>query len=520
MRWLIGALILAVTLCAGAGAIPFLERIDPPTPTPSATITATPSPTFTITPTATITPTQTLTPSPTFTETYTPEPAAPTPDLALEISLGTTHAIDPHYFGFNLGASAIGGAYWDMTEFNDLAASLAPGTLRFPGGTVANDWDWINGWFFPGSTPFGIPKNPPNGKTPLERFKQTIDASGADPIFVLNMVTDTLDSQIAMLHHAQELGMPIRYIELGNEFFFSGDRIETLFPTGAEYGREASRWIKTIHNEFPESRIAAIAAVVDDPSRPDRNSRWNIDLQTSLRRADAISMHIYFDFGLSDNDVLNYVSVANMLSRPFRNRDELRAKYLPHLNANGSIWITEYGMRDRREDIINTWAHGLYSAAQTLIFLEEPRIELIHNHALVANPLTGAIIANKDGRTLNLSASGYALQPIARVIRQSYTVSPLIFSPAPQTAWSKGKYPALIGYAFDTANGLQVIVINLSGVNYPINLSYLFPQGMLVEQINGDPTLIVDSPDAILRYQETLPPGQINLPPYSISVIR
>ncbi len=54
-----------------------------------------------------------------------------------------------------------------------------------------------------------------------------------------------------MLRAAQDLGMPIRRIELGNEIYLNTPVLVRRFPTPQAYGRTATRWIHAIKRKFP-----------------------------------------------------------------------------------------------------------------------------------------------------------------------------------------------------------------------------------------------------------------------------
>ena len=49
--------------------------------------------------------------------------------------------------GFN--GNTIRGPSWTNYTFNDSVASMYPDILRYPGGGVADYWDWSTGWFYP-----------------------------------------------------------------------------------------------------------------------------------------------------------------------------------------------------------------------------------------------------------------------------------------------------------------------------------------------------------------------------------
>lgn len=61
------------------------------------------------------------------------------------MSVGSAHTIPPDFFGYN-GQNFINGVQtWG--SLSTRLPILQPGTLRYPGGTLGNWWDWKKGWF-------------------------------------------------------------------------------------------------------------------------------------------------------------------------------------------------------------------------------------------------------------------------------------------------------------------------------------------------------------------------------------
>ena len=61
------------------------------------------------------------------------------------INLEGTRQLAPYYSGYN--NVAIQSPSWQVPDTVNAAKELKPGTLRYPGGTIANYWDWKKGWF-------------------------------------------------------------------------------------------------------------------------------------------------------------------------------------------------------------------------------------------------------------------------------------------------------------------------------------------------------------------------------------
>src|SRR5207248_296346 len=95
----------------------------------------------------------------------------------------------------------------------------------------------------------------------------------------------TLASQLAMLHAATRVRLPVRYVELGNELY--DPRYAELFAGGAEYGRLANRWIPALKAAFPGVKVAVVGDAGPDPNQPDASARaralaWNRSLLATV----------------------------------------------------------------------------------------------------------------------------------------------------------------------------------------------------------------------------------------------
>jgi alpha-L-arabinofuranosidase len=104
------------------------------------------------------------------------------------------------------------------------ANALHAGTLRYPGGNLADWWDWKTGWCIDNTTAPGCPKcnNPCRKKSKkrtyfLHEFKVALTASNANAVLMVNMLTLTLQDQLKYLAHAESIGVLVSgtYVELG-----------------------------------------------------------------------------------------------------------------------------------------------------------------------------------------------------------------------------------------------------------------------------------------------------------------
>ena len=441
---------------------------------------------------------------------------------------------------------------WKDRQFLGAVEQLNSKLLRLPGGTVASYWDWRKGGIIDdiGSLPEGLPRflrfkarNYTAGTLP--EFQAGLEATNSTPIFVLNLLTSDLESQLEMLKEARDLGMPIKYIELGNELYFNIENYKQVFPQPEDYASLASEWTSTLKKEFPNAEIAVLG-VVPEPEKPSRLQNWHRALfegQNSTS-ADAVTLHIYTGQGLDDNQssksypYFTRKDVPIILGEPFREWQTMREREAYKLiPKDRKIWLTEYNLMDRgvagtrgqQYRVIGSWTHGLYTMAMSLLFLEEPRVEIMCNHVLIGNSRFAAILADEkslldpDNKTsatpLSLSATGSALQLLVDSTAGMSTARQMNFS---GNVNLKGKdsfrYPALTGWVFSNDSQSKAVILNLSDRKFRIKSSDLFKGSASYEQVFGKPRALVGEPQALKRKT-----GKINrsvvLPGYSVTKI-
>jgi len=149
------------------------------------------------------------------------------------------HQLNPSFLGENAeNAFSAGMPDWDSLVTIDALKQLRSQNLRFPGGTIANYWDWETG-----ALQSSVSNNNFSyitGYVPtadkLSDFAYMSRASGSDPVFDLNVMTyrgnintsvdekEMIANQLAMLGRASsDFHLPIKFIELGNEICYGED---------------------------------------------------------------------------------------------------------------------------------------------------------------------------------------------------------------------------------------------------------------------------------------------------------
>ena len=114
---------------------------------------------------------------------------------------------------------------WTEPALVKAIKQLKPRVLRFPGGTIADFWDWQRGGILPDLSNVNSRQYPGIFRSSrvrqytaskLEEFKAGLTATQTKPLWVLNILTSDLNSQLAMLRKARDLGINVDYIQIGN----------------------------------------------------------------------------------------------------------------------------------------------------------------------------------------------------------------------------------------------------------------------------------------------------------------
>lgn len=318
----------------------------------------------------------------------TREPSTRRTERAVQArATGSPHRIDAAFFGFN-GASIVQTVNVDLLLDPTLQRQLAtfPARLiRIPSGTAAQWLDWRSGKFIPDpSSPFA---SVPSDRRPITMhdWATLVKNTKATPVWDLNVLTSTLDDQIAMLSEAQHLGIPIRYIELGNELWDPRSIYPKVFPDGVAYAQTMNTWIPELRRRFPDARIAVCGA---DPSDAffsqvfgERYRSWNTGLFATIRDADAVTFHPYWTLpGRADPGS----DVPATLTAGLQAWDRFRTDTLPSVPNGMDVWLTEWNQAAWGSKAgSQIWAQALSVVAVGLGQLTSPNVTMSLVHDIV-----------------------------------------------------------------------------------------------------------------------------------------
>ena len=446
-----------------------------------------------------------------------------------------TKTITPAIVGLN--TQCIKGPYWNETDFKDAIAAIDAGNFRYPGGTVGNFWDWQTGDYMAGAhKPIGYRNNTPNIYK-IDDVKGVYERSGnrTEPIYMLNVLTSTYEHQKASLDHAKNIGLPVKYIELGNEFYLddpnntdkSAQEYMKILPSIKSYANLCRTWNTNLKRDFPECKVAIIG--VSTPGNwaatRTRVRNWNDSLRYYLKETeyDAITIHIYTKTGAAAGvDITMYDMISQSIA--FYTPDRV---YDKSLNSAKPLWVTEYNFEAGVNQYPGLWVHGLSALLSSLQVASVPRVEFACFFNLAGDWKAATIFDFQNtinGVTVNknqLSASGNALSILMKATKDATSMCSVKFATNPTVSTTKnGKMKTLYGYLFSGNSSKKVLLVNIGAEEQTVNLKGLGFSPTTVEQYRAQDLATVITPETFLKETPGITDGALVLTPYSVTLLK
>lgn len=426
-------------------------------------------------------------------------------------------------YGFN--GNNTNGPNWSNKQFRDSVASLNLKIIRYPGGAVSNWWDWQNGWFEKQETLGGMKnnlKNMPFNPSGLEQLKLLVNQIHCDVIFTLNMISRNVKDQIAMLKHARALGIPIKWIELGNEFQLNKSVGRRIYATPAQYGKTCAQWITEIKKEFPNAKISVIGG---NYNFTEDIKNWNEIVLKNAPGADAIVAHIYpIPKRFVDNAGINFQKLY------IETRSNFTSQGFDNINSKINIWVTEYNVQwmadnygQSNNEIQNnafTWSQALSILLMSSELTEiTNKTELIIDHN-VSNTLVFAAINTKDP-DFNKLPNGIGMEVWLKASNKMKTMRKINFFSAANGNHLLEDYK-IFGWQFNNEHDSSILLVNLTGRLVTVNLNSITGNkpDLNFTTLYANKMSVIKSAKDVNRINSEIKTHRIDLPAYSITMLK
>ena len=298
-------------------------------------------------------------------------------------------------YGFNQNSYPA----YDNEAFVDSIVALRPEIIRHPEGKGTNFSDW---------------KTERPTLPALAGMRKKV---GCEILFVLNMNTSTLSYEMEMLDSASKLGIPILYIEFGNEVNNDNSPLRKKFhSSGAQYGDTCKLWATAIKLKYPKAKFGAWGENKDDLPT------WNKDL-LSVYKPDAVISHLYPDeTTISKNGIIDKAYFSHWLEHSFERSG---------INFKTPVWVTEYNLNPDGLKYLKKGQHkeGLIFMSQKL---DSMGVQMLIMHSLSQGE-NGAFEIHTNG-SVKMRVTGKAM---------AYLKSRKQFKPTNEQFFSFNYYPSL-----------------------------------------------------------------------------
>jgi uncharacterized protein (TIGR03437 family) len=464
----------------------------------------------------------------------------------IDIDTTKTTALNANFSGFNDEVVFPNEAY--DYRFNNLAAQLSPGWVRYPDGATDDIFNWQTGLAVPSwAAQFqgtniatleteSVPWVNGKGGASFVDGANRANFLGAKLIVCVNGFTDTAASAGQMAAFAKANRIPVAVWELSNEpYLYKG-----FFASGTAYLQKMKPYYTAIKAADPGAVVAIFAMDAGDASA---NPAWDQAIAAySDKYWDAITYHHYppestgaFSQWMADENavlvtksaafVTGYLAPLNPPGTKF-----LISEFLPSSDGQG----TGTSMTD------GTLYGAIYAAEYTMRMSGVPSMLYVGMHALAGTRGVNAVKTNfpavqdayNAGTTIDtttlsfgyfLTAQPLGLAVLNGVLRNATQVdSTTVTGGATVAATGLSPIPALYAQAYTSATGQQSVVItNKSATVHQVtvNLNGTAVSGtMPVQSIAGtDPTVqnTATSQNAV-AIQTASSANPVTVPAYSV----
>ncbi len=266
--------------------------------------------------------------------------------VAVEMELGQVEKTPKDLYGFNcnlLMAIAFEGVTTGGVEMENAIADLKPAGLRFPGGTIANNYLWqkdsfseqkddLTQWAGKQIDLFrkmGKPYDLPGYIRQCRQYQ-------LNPIWVLNIYEETPESAVALMEKLAGMRLKVKMVEMGNEPYWDPRSLNNV-DIYSQYCRPLAQALKQYD---PALAIGACFGPLQNEPYNYRD-KWN-SILASQDWYDAIIFHDYYGgqgFVLEKGAKLP--SEALLHPEPFIDDP---VEELTQLVPNKPIWLTEWNI--------------------------------------------------------------------------------------------------------------------------------------------------------------------------------
>ena len=362
---------------------------------------------------------------------------------------------------------------WSSPEFAEAVADLGPASIRLPGGSTSQYWDFATGLFVADEdVPVSISshRTTDTAAVTLEQMADLSRGTGASTTWVVNMTTSTREEQVAALRRAVALGMDVERVALGNEMWTDDERVVAEYPEAEDYAAAVPAWATAVRRAVPGVEVAATGYCGGSAPGNPRKDTWDARvLPLVAEHVDAVSCHPYFSVSSGSTATPTTESAVRELVAQERRQAEAVRTLIDEVVPEGlDVWADEWGLLHTDAELLGTQLHGLLVADYGLGLLELDRVAHADLHALLGGRYstiygwTRVLDVGQPGvvragpvDVLGRSAVGESARLLFRATRGATSTAPLELVGGPDARARLAR-----GARFDGPGGPRALVVN------------------------------------------------------------
>lgn len=439
---------------------------------------------------------------------------------------------------------------WENNQFIQAVKSLHPTLLRYPGGSNSFYWDWRKGKTksYEELSQSIITQNPEytveyleahaqTGKdsfwkqikrykrknytsNTISQFSKGAQRTESKGIFVLNIISSTLNDQLKMLEEAKLKGLEFDRIEIGNEINHQHKLLQEIYPNVNTYADTCEVWINRIQEIFPNLKIG----VVGGSKGVFKN--WNQVLTNRLSTYQNIGFVLhYYPIFSGTVDLNNALEYQQFIATTATDLEKKLQNWAWHQTQPFPTWVTEYNIIEKgNKTLHNTWAHGLFTAMQVHQLIQKTNAEVFTFHAIGFDkftPFSAIDLTSNKNAKYKKTASGISTSLWNKLTKDATSMQAVQLN---NPSWSLnlfGSFDPIFAYK-STGENQKLLICNTSETLYQVTLSDIGINKGNMEQYSG--SLTHDVRGALnqgddWKVTKKIANNTIEILPYSITLI-
>ena len=404
---------------------------------------------------------------------------------------------------------------WGNSNLNTAINTYFPmSNIRFPGGTVGNYYNYQTDTFYlNGNTPNNLTNFANNGYTfNYSGYKDLVINSGATATLMFNVLTNTPAESQAEYQNRLASGLPIKWIEMGNEMYASGNQTGNITDVSS-YITHTQQMATAIKSVNPNAKVAVCLEKEDF-----ENGSWNEVISEQQTYFDAATLHNYIAVGTYFYSKYDSYSMFNSYKVSMKRFTDYATLF-----PNKPLLLTEWGITTETDPPYFIQTLGI---ADTFLAIEKANqlgiVEQAGIHMLYKNDENSeaTLMFKGTGNQIRLTSKGVVYAKLFEVFQNAE-----VYDAAVTSASLESNLQAIYGKMVKKGNQYKIFAVNklpvaspfqlqVNGTNYSGNYTLETYTATLSSPVND---VLASSSAAV--WNTVSSSGAISLPPSSICVV-